>query len=244
MTARSLILARNEVKQCRRCTNHADQPLAMEVNSGGGAAIQAEVAFIVPAPTNGDLRIGKVKERGFMYFRAVLNQILSPEAYTIVPVAGCRGREAMCRSHLEAQLYSLENCHGVVLVGKEALDAWRPDQTLAYSSGRVYQMLDRWWCVPLDHPEAVTQGWVGKQEYRDKLMLVGDLVLDDWPEPKSEGYATMCPVRRCGFKATWWDNDEVGYCEKHRKSHGGTWKKWRKQWDSWKMMGTQERLEI
>lgn len=251
MTAIELVKARQAVTTCDRCSNSLGYVGKNQPAFGGIGAMQdVRVAFIIPPLTVNELvNRGRLKDMNMQYLRALVMQQFREEEVAWVPVAGCRGSVSSCRSHLEAQLYAMERLEGVVLVGGDGLDAWRPDQHLTNTAGKLFMMLNRWWCIPIHHPDSIVSHYGDKEEYARWIKLAHGLAHDDddpsGPSAWDEAHRMEdCPIRRCGFKATWWDPDEVGYCEKHKAKHGGQWRKVRKQWDQWKATSLELRLPI
>lgn len=240
MTAREALHVRNAVVACTRCVPCKDGPLGMEMVRGGQAA---KLAMVVPEPTTKDLADQRLfRDAGGNLFRSYVNKLFSPEEVVYVPVQGCQGSTANCRSHLEAQLFALDSLSMVVLVGKAGLDAWRPDQTLTKQAGNVGRLLDKWPCMPVLNPDSCVRGYADKKDLGEQIANARALV--DGHLPWDFYKMFDCPVGKCVNEASEWDPDGVGYCGKHWKSYGGTWKKARKEWVNMKVLGTQPRLSL
>jgi hypothetical protein len=228
MTAAQTVQNSTNVLFCTRCVPSRDGPLDMEAHLYG---VNAKIAFITPEPTGEELVKRKLyvsNDNGGMLFRAMVDKQFDKSEYVIIPVKGCQGSTANCRDHLERYLHGLGRLKGVVLVGGEGKNAWRPDITLSQSQGFAYKFLDKWWCVPIINPDSVIKGYEKKADLRYQLDNVRCLVDNAFQPDFIANYD--CPKRGCKLEGVEQDPDGVWYCAKHWKPSATQWKKVRKEW--------------
>lgn len=237
------VKVRFRIMECRYCGTHdrGQGPIPMDISAGGN---KAKLAILVPEPNNEEIQRHQLyrKHPGNNLLRAYVNRKFDQDEVAWVPVQACQGSVANCRTWLEAQLYALPELQCVLLPGKYALDAWRTDLLLKNMAGHTGVMLDRWKVYVSHNPETIAIGHGDREDFKQQMTWVDHLVHGDIDYEQFEQFD--CPVKGCGFEGTERDRDGVWYCVKHNKTHGGNWKKARKQWDQEKLAVTQPRLNL
>lgn len=136
-----------------------------------------------------------------------------------------------CRGNLMEQL-RISGWQYVLLVGSHALGAFRSDLKVSEVHGSLYVWMNQWIVMPIFHPAAILRNpGLKSQTVEDLTRWYSVIQTNELSIPDS----TMCS--RCGGTATMYDPDGVGYCERHWKKWGTTWKKQRARW-------TDKKLEV
>lgn len=147
------------------------------------------------------------------------------ERVSFVPVTGCVPRvdngslRASTRAEVktcEANMYramDAANSPSVLMLGKGAMQAWRPNLTVEAVDGMVCVWRDQWEVAVVEHPAAaVHEGKAAILEWQRKIaravrMLHAGDVLD--------GMGGRCVMKKCNEPVFAWDQDAVPWCRDH-----------------------------
>lgn len=106
----------------------------------------------------------------------------------------------------------------VLLHGAAAMNLWRSDLTLGQVRGKLGLWNRRWWVCAVPQVDGVLshRGEVTMAEWESMVRRFGELA-GEWDAFKYIGQSCIAKVGNglCGVSATKWDDDALGWCERH-----------------------------
>lgn len=130
-----------------------------------------------------------------------------------------------CRGNLMDQL-ELAGTRYVLFCGATALKAFRDDLKVSQVHGQVFIWESRWAVMPVYHPAGILRQRHLADAWYDDLVKWKDIVREE----TSALSALSMTCSRCGDWAEWHDPDGVGFCTRHWKRYGDSWKTQRARW--------------